>query len=197
MQMRMYLQNLLIASLNRAISFKQMNDVSIVITHDLNLDVLCSSYSFLYKNLLRWRLIDAAFESVRHLIRIVHHSNASTTATIAGFEHDGITELICKSKDLLRGRNGFFCTWNYRHACCFSHLTSRYLVAHSSNTCSRRANEKDSRLLTFVCQICGFRQKSIAWMNCSCMNTVQYNGFSMLSNGGASWNYLLAASMIC
>lgn len=110
-----------------------MNNVSMVIAQDLDLNVFSTNDSLLDKHLLGWRLIDTTLERIRHLVGMVHHANASTATAITRFEHDGIAESICKSKDLFRGRDGLLCTWNDRYACRFSDLTCRHLITHSSN----------------------------------------------------------------
>ena len=139
------LDNLLVATLDGAVTLVQVNDVSVVIAKQLDLDVLGLVEESLDKDSAvaegRLGLRGCALEMLLQTLGFANNSHASATTAVSGLDDDGEAIGIRKGLDLLVCGNSPLSAGDDRDVGRDSQLTSRYLVAESVNDIGARADE--------------------------------------------------------
>src|SRR4051794_33744161 len=92
-------------TLNTAVTLIQMDDVTLVITKKLDLDMLWLDEEALDEDgsvsESRFRFRDCTLESIFQCALLTHNSHTSTTTTKGSLDDDGEAILVCKGLDIL------------------------------------------------------------------------------------------------
>ena len=166
---RRHFNNFLMAALDRAVTFKQMNNMSRFITENLYLDVLRIHDTFFHIHLIaaeshfRFRL--RAVIRLLQIFHAVHIPHTPSAAAIDRFNHDRETVFLGKSSDLIKAFHSTVCAGNHGNLRLFRLDTGIYLVTEHDQMFHTRPDENKSFFLTAFRQLRIFRKKSVAGMD--------------------------------
>lgn len=139
------LDDLLVSPLDGAVTLVQMDDVAVVVTKELNLDVLGLVEEPLDENGAVTEgalgLGGGAFERLLEGSRIADDTHATAATTVGRLDDDGEAILVCELLDLLECANSTLGTGDDRDVGGNSDLSSRNLVAEGINDVRGRSNE--------------------------------------------------------
>ena len=159
----------LIASLNRTIALEQMQQVAMLITQQLHLDVARIAHQLFDIDLViakrTGRFAPGDLDLRAQIVGRFDDAHAAPTAAPTGLEHDRVTHgsgrgvgLVHVMRKRLGGRH-------YRHIGSNRRMTSRHLVAQRCHHLCARANEGNAGGFTGGGEIRVFGQKAVAGMN--------------------------------
>ena len=167
---RRHFNHFLMAALDRAVTFKQMNNMSRFITENLHLDVLRIHDTFFHIHLIaaeshfRFRL--RAVIRLLQIFHAVHIPHTPSAAAIDRFNHDRETVFLGKSSDLIKAFHSTVCAGNHGNLRLFRLDTGIYLVTEHDQMFHTRPDENKSFFLTAFRQLRIFRKESVTGMNC-------------------------------
>ena len=166
---RRHFNNFLMAALDRAVTFKQMNNMSRFITENLHLDVLRIHDTFFHIHLIaaeshfRFRL--RAVIRLLQIFHAIHIPHTPSAAAIDRFDHDRETVFLGKRFDLIKAFHSTVCAGNHGNLRLFRLDTGIYLVTEHDQMFHTRPDENKSFFLTAFRQLRIFRKKSVAGMD--------------------------------
>ncbi|KWV88333.1 hypothetical protein PFLmoz3_01228 [Pseudomonas fluorescens] len=157
---------LLVATLDRAITFEQVHHVAKAVTEDLRLDVLGIDDAFFQEHFRRTEGLGGfgnhAGKGLFKFFATVATTNATAATTGGGLEHHRVTDTVAFSEGFVDVGNVAFGARRDRHTG-LDHAAARFgLVAHAANHFCRGADELDAALGTDICQFGVFRQEAVA-----------------------------------
>ena len=167
---RRHFNNFLMAALDRAVTFKQMNNMSRFITENLHLDVLRIHDTFFHIHLIaaesHFRFRFRAVVRFLQIFHAVHIPHAAPAAAVDRFDHDGETVFLGKRFDLIKAFHRTVCAGNHGDLCFFCLDTGIYLIAEHDQMFHTRPDENNAFLFTAFGQLRIFRKESVTGMNC-------------------------------
>jgi hypothetical protein len=127
------LNDLLVSSLDGTVTFKQVNNVAVVVTQQLNLNVLGLVQETLNKDCaVAEGTLGLGGCSLKGLLQaglVAHHSHTTTTTTVGGLDDDWETILVSEGLDLLECLDSAFSSGDDGDVGGDRKLSSRNLVA--------------------------------------------------------------------
>ena len=163
------LDNLLVSSLDGAVTLEEVNDVSIVIAHDLDFDVLWTLKIFLkeYCAVAECSLSLAlcSLNTFKQLLLIVGNSHSSTTATCSSLYYDRISAAFCELKSILCLLDREVCSWYNWNAGLDSCLSCCNLVTKGSLLLCGWSDKYNSCLFTSLGEIRVLGKESVSRMD--------------------------------
>jgi hypothetical protein len=161
------LDHLLVASLDRAVSLEQMDDVAVLVTEDLDLDV-----ARVHDRLLdvdgavaegAQRLAAGALQRGAELGRVMNEAHALAAAAHRGLQHDGVADALRRGERLLE-RVGAAARRDRDPR--GGHLLSRGgLGAHGAHRRGGWADERDARGVTGLAELGVLAEEAVARMD--------------------------------
>jgi hypothetical protein len=147
----------------------QVNDIAVLITEDLNFDVLRVRNVFLKKDggisksAFRFRL--RFIEQAGQIAGFLNHAHAATAAAKCGFDDQGEANFLRGFQRFTAIRNGFFVTRQNRNLDFLRERAGGGFVAHHVEKFRPRPNERDPSLGAGAGELGILGKKSVAWMN--------------------------------
>jgi len=142
---RRKLDNLLVTSLDRAVTLVQMYHVAMVIAKKLNLDVLGSVQEALHKDSAiaerRLGLGSRALKRILEVLLLAHNTHTASTTTKGSLDDDGKAEFISECFDIFEFLNRAWCSRNNGDVALLGECAGRDLVAERVNRIRRGADE--------------------------------------------------------
>ena len=168
-QRRRLLEQLLVASLDGALALAEVDDVTVAVAEDLELDVA-------------WRLdvlldVDVAdtegglglalrgLDCLHQFARRAHDAHAASAAAGGGLDDDRIADLLGDLEGLLLALDRAVATRQDRHARLLHHATCAGLVAHQANDLWVGADELDMAGFADFREVGAFREEPVAGVN--------------------------------
>ena len=148
-------------ALHRTLALAVVHDVSVLVRHDLDLDVARLGDALIAKGALR--LGARHVERLEQAALFVHDANALTTTTTGGLEHDRVAELLGTGNEALLV-NVFLQPGHQRHACLQCDVAGSNLVAHCTDRRRPRAEERDASRLTRLGELGVLTEEAVAGM---------------------------------
>ncbi|KAI6766709.1 hypothetical protein HG531_011931 [Fusarium graminearum] len=142
---RSNLNNLLVSSLDGAVTLVQVDDVAVVVTEKLDLNVLglvkeaLNEYSAVTKGSLC--LGGGTLKGLLETLLFANYSHTTATTTESGLDDDGESILVSEVLDLLVPFNGALSTRNNRDVGSVGKLSGRDLVTERVNDLGGGADE--------------------------------------------------------
>ena len=129
------LNNLLMSTLNGAITLVQVNNVSVVVTEELDLNVLWLVEEALDEDCAvaesRLCLGCCSLERLLQCALLANNTHTTSTTTVCCLDNDWEAVLVGESLDILKLVNGTLGTWNNWNASCNGKCSRRDLVSKS------------------------------------------------------------------
>ena len=167
---RRHFNHFLMAALDRAVTFKQMNNMSRFITENLHLDVLRIHDTFFHIHLIaaeshfRFRL--RAVIRLLQIFHAIHIPHTPSAAAIDRFNHDRETVFLGKSSDLIKAFHSTVCAGNHGNLRLFRLDTGIHFITEHDQMFHTRPDENKAFLFTAFRQLRIFRKESVTGMNC-------------------------------
>ena len=165
-----HFNHFLMAALDRAVTFKQMNDMSRFITEDLYLDMLRIHDTFFHIHFVaaesHFRFRFRAVVRFLQIFHAVHIPHAAPAAAVDRFDHDGETVFLGKRFDLIKAFHRTVCAGNHGDLCFFCLDTGIHFIAEHDQMFHTRPDENNAFLFTAFGQLRIFRKESVTGMNC-------------------------------
>ena len=161
--------NLLMTPLNGAVPFKEVNDIAVFVTHDLNFYVLRIDNTFFQVDFivaeseLRFGL--SAFICFLEVGHFVDHTHPAATATINGFKHNRQAHFFGKAFYFGIIHNGAVAAGDKLNTRFFSLNTGIDLVAEHDKMFHLRTDKDDTFFMTPFSKFRIFREESVTRMN--------------------------------
>ncbi len=159
----------LVAPLNGAIAFPEVNDIAVLVRQDLEFDMVGTFDIFFDEDAAvaecRLGLPRGHVHIVPQFLVRTHDPQASPPASGTGFDHDGIAGAAGEGQGLFGGAHPSFRAGDDGHTGLFGDLARLDLTAHQKNGLRRRADEGDARGLAQMRELCVFRKKPIPGMD--------------------------------
>ena len=165
---RCFLDHLLMAPLDRALTFPQIHHVAVRITQHLNFDVarlehiLFDEHPVIAKAVARF--IAAGGKPLMGLLVIEGHAKALATAAGTGLDHDGVADAACNLNRLLGRIDGVVVAGDGADLGLAGQLLRSDLVAHGGNGIVLRADEDDAFFLAALGEGFVFGQEAVTRM---------------------------------
>ena len=167
---RRHFNHFLMAALDRAVTFKQMNDMSRFITENLYLDMLRIHDTFFHIHFVatesHFRFRFRAVVRFLQIFHAVHIPHAAPTAAVDRFDHDGETVFLGKRFDLIKAFHRTVCAGNHGDLRFFRLDTGIHFIAEHDQMFHTRPDENNAFLFTAFGQLRIFRKESVTGMNC-------------------------------
>lgn len=139
------LDDLLVTALNRAITLVQVDNVAVVVTEELDLDVLGLVEEALDEDGTvakgRLGLGGGTLEALLQSLGLADDAHTTATTTIGGLDDDGESILVSEGLDLLVGSDSTFGTGDNGDIGSNGELSGRDLVAEGVNDVGRGTDE--------------------------------------------------------
>ena len=166
---RRFLENLLVAALERAFAFAEVNDAAMVIAHDLKFDVARALDQLLHVNI---GTAECAFgfgargaEVWEKFAFIANDAHAAAAPPFGGFDHDWIADLVGGFHCGVFVRDDAVAAGNDRETS-FRHFgAGAVFLTHHADHVRRRADERNVRGLTDLGKVCVLRKETVAGMD--------------------------------
>ena len=163
------LDHLLVAALERAVALEQMDDIAVLVTQHLHLDVLGLDEELLNKDILvAERLLRLALdlrEVDADILRAVTAAHAAAAAAPCRFEQHRVAVFLRQRDRVLRIGQRARRTGDGRHPTFVRNGLGGQLVAHLLKDFGRWADERDARLLAGAGERRILRQKAVSGMD--------------------------------
>ena len=167
---RRHFNHFLMAALDRAVTFKQMNNMSRFITENLHLDVLRIHDTFFHIHFVaaesHFRFRFRAVIRFLQIFHAVHIPHAASAAAVDRFDHDGEPVFLGKRFDLIKAFHRTVCAGNHGDLCFFCLFTGIHFIAEHDQMFHTRPDENNAFLFTAFRQLRIFRKESVTGMNC-------------------------------
>ncbi|MNI38878.1 hypothetical protein D3C73_930380 [compost metagenome] len=161
---------LLVAALDRAVTFEQVHHVAEAVAKNLRFNVLRIDDTFFQEHFRRTKSLGGfgndTWESLFEFFTAVAATNAATATTGSGLEHHRVTDAIAFGQGFFDARHVAFSARGHRYTGLDHAATGFGLVAHAANHFSRRANELDPAFGADLRQLGVFRKEAVAWVQC-------------------------------
>ena len=158
--------NLLMSSLNRAVSLIKMNDVSLFISQYLHLDMFRVFKIFFNENIVYAEglcsFASGASELRQEFFLGTNNSHTSSAAACCCLEHYRISAALCKLQSFFFCFDGFLYARNSRNAYGVCHNLGFNLIAESIHHFSCRSDKLDSFSSTGLCKLYVFCKETIS-----------------------------------
>lgn len=139
------LDDLLVPPLDGAVTLVQVDDVAMVVTEQLHLDVLGLVQEALDEDCAVAEgglcLGRGALEVLLQRFLVADHTHATTTTTVGGLDDDWEAILVGEALDLLELLHCALCSGDDRHVCLDGDLSGRDLVSQGIDNLGRRSDE--------------------------------------------------------
>lgn len=139
------LNDLLVTALDRAVTLVEVDNVAVVVTEELDLNVLGLVKEALDKDGTvtesRLSLGSGTLKALLQRLGVANNTHTTTTTTVSSLDDDGETVLVSESLDLLVLGNSAFGTRNNRDVGSNGQLSGRNLVTKRVNDIGAGANE--------------------------------------------------------
>ena len=166
---RCKLNHLLVAALQRAVALEQMDDVAVLVTQHLHLDVLGLDKELLNKDILiaerLLRLAHDLREVHADILRAVAAAHAAAAAAPCSLEQHRVAVFLRQRDCVLRIGQRTRRTRDGGHAAFVRNGLGGQLVAHLLEDLGRRADERDARFLAGAGERRVLGQKAVAGMD--------------------------------
>ncbi|KAH3663370.1 hypothetical protein OGAPHI_005360 [Ogataea philodendri] len=163
---RSNLNHLLVSSLNRTVSFEQMDNVSVVIGQKLHLNVLWfvqepfDKAGTVTKGGLCLRGCSA--ESVRNVLTFTNDSHTTTSTTKGGLDDDRVAVFVHKVLSLVNRVDWAICSGNNRNIALASQVSGTDLVSDRVDDCVGWTHPNHARFLDLAGKVRIFRKETVA-----------------------------------
>ena len=166
---RTFFYHLLVTTLNGTFTFIQMNDISILISHDLNFDMMRILNIFFNIN----RIIAKGCpcfglrqtESSFHLFFRTYQTHTFSSTSRKCFQHNRIANFISYLLHFINALYGCFGSGHNRQSCFPHNLTGLRLDPHFGNNIRTRSDKNHSLFFATAGKIRILRQETISRMN--------------------------------
>lgn len=142
---RSNLNNLLVATLDGAVTLIQVDNVAMVVTEELDLNVLGLVKETLNKDGTvtkgRLGLGSSTLKALLEGLRLTNNTHATTTATVGGLDDDGEAILVGEALDLFVRANSIWGTGDNRNIGSNGKFSGRDLVTEGVDDIGRRADK--------------------------------------------------------
>ena len=157
------------AALDGAVTLIEVDDIAVLITHDLHFDVLRVQDAFLDVDIFvakgalcfRARFIISALE-VFHAVDTAH---AAAAAAVDGLDHDRQADALGEGLDLSEVLDGTVRARDHRDLRLLGLDARIDLIAEHLQVLDLRADEDDALFLTALCQLRILREEAVARMD--------------------------------
>lgn len=166
---RPLLDDLLVAALDGAIAFEEVDDIPVSVAEDLDLDmarrvdVLLGDDLVIAKGRLGFPLCRC--QGVGQVAFMIDLPHALAATALGGFEHDRIPQIRARAQKPLRRLIVPAVVRDHRNACGLHRIFGNALRRHSANGLWRRADEDQPGVATRLGKVRIFRKKAIARMD--------------------------------
>ena len=166
---RSHFDNLLVAALDGAVTFEEMNHIALFIADNLYFNMLRVHDAFLYiyilvaESHLRFRFSPVI--SLFQILHAVHIADAAAAAAVHCFDHNGEAVLFSEFLHFLKALHRPFGSGNHGDIRFFSLDTGIDLVAEHHQMFHPGADENNAFLFTALCQLRIFSQEAVARMD--------------------------------
>jgi hypothetical protein len=169
------LDNLLVSSLDGAVTLVQVNDVTMVVTEELDLNVLGLVKEALNKDSTVTKgslgLGSSTLKGLLEALLVTDYSHTTTTTTESGLDDNGESILVSEILDLFVSLNGTLSTRNDRDVGSVGELSGRDLVTERVNDIGGGADEDEASLLDLTGKLGVLGKKTVTWklsQRCEC-----------------------------
>mmetsp|Transcript_9746 Transcript_9746/g.17749 ORF Transcript_9746/g.17749 Transcript_9746/m.17749 type:complete len:399 (-) Transcript_9746:133-1329(-) len=166
---RRHFNYFLVSTLNRTISFPQVNYIASTITNDLYFNMPRSIHKPFNKDTAitkrSKRFGRSSLEKGNEVFFVTHHAHSLSTTTHASFDNDWQSNLFDALQYLVCIRQGSITPWDHGHARSDCSIASRCLIAKGIEIVNCRTYKRNAGILTSLCKLWTLGKKSISRMN--------------------------------
>ena len=144
--------NFLMTALYRTVTVKEMHNVAVFVTQNLNFDMFGVTEIFFNENFIVTEgffcFVSCFVKFLGHFFRTVDDTHTTSAAAIAGFQHNGVANSFRYFHNFIQASDGMVNTRDNRHITFNRHLFRGDLIPHRVHNVHIRTDESDTSLVT-------------------------------------------------